>query len=354
VVINNFSITKLLSNYLFNTRFILNIIMIFVFIIVSSSLFAQETAIKKNIARDDYFTIKTATDKVRKKYPFAEPAQLKESEKVNVFKNLTYASIGERELHLDIFQPNKIIGPLTTILMIHGGGWRSGDRSMEYPMAEQLAEKGYISVTVEYRLSPETLYPAAVYDLKAAVRWLRANAKKFNIDPGKIVAYGCSSGGHLATLLGVTNGRGNFEGEMGNLDYSSMVQGIVNVDGPLDLTHPEESFEIEDSSKSTSAAQWLGCTFKEKPELWMEASPMNYVTEETPPIAFINSSLEEYHVGRDHMIDKLKFYKIYYELNTITDSPHTIWLFHPWFKKTLEYVNKFLDKVFNDANGLLK
>lgn len=328
--------------------------MVFVCIMLSTSLFAQEIIIQKNIPRDDYFTIKTATDKVHQKYPFAEPAQLKGSEKVIVFENITYALIGERELHLDIFQPNKIFGPLPTILMIHGGGWRSGDRSMEYPMAEQLAEKGFISVTVEYRLSPEVLYPAAVYDLKAAVRWLRANAKKFNIDPEKLAAYGCSSGGHLATLLGVTNGRGNFEGETGNLDYSSMVQAIVNVDGPLDLTHPEESFEIDDSSKFTSAAQWLGCTFKEKPELWMEASPMNYVTEETPPITFINSSLEEYHVGRDHMIDKLKFYKNYYEINTITDSPHTIWLFHPWFEKTLEYVNKFLDKVFNDANGLLK
>jgi len=96
--------------------------------------------------------------------------------------------------------------------MIHGGGWKSGSKEMQIPLAQQISARGYVTVCVEYRLSPEALYPAAVHDIKAAIRFLRAHAEEYGIDPGKIAVSGCSAGGHLAALAGMTEHIRKFDG----------------------------------------------------------------------------------------------------------------------------------------------
>jgi len=121
---------------------------------------------------------------------------------------------------------------------------------------------------------------------------------------------------------------------------------IIDVDGILDFTHPAESNKDSDPLKPSAGKAWFGYSYKEKPELWMEASPFNYVTEKTPPILFINSSQDRFHAGRDYMIEKMNIYNIYSEVHTIPDTPHPFWLFHPWFKKTLDYTVTFLNRVF--------
>ena len=321
-----------------------------ILVIISGGLFmmlVHATNIRaQEIPRDNYFTIESAAEKVRKSFPDAKVVDQFELENVISGKDIIYRDLNGRKLHLDYFIPKRRAGKLNPgVLMIHGGGWRSGDRSMEIPMAQQLAGNGFAAVTVEYRLSPEAKYPAAVEDLKAAIKWMRANWRTLNLDTNKIAAYGCSAGGHLAALLGTTNGLIKYEPLNEYKNYSSTVQAIINIDGAVDLTHPEESFE-ENPEKLTSVGRWLGCQFNEKPELWMEVSPINYVNEKTPPVIFINSSLPEYHVGRDYMIEKLIYHKIYYEVRTIPKSPHTIWLFYPWFEETKEFVINFLKKVF--------
>ena len=190
--------------------------------------------------RDTSFTTYSAFVKAKKNYPNISIAQPAVPASIQAKTNLTYCTVGSRNLQLDIFYPKaKRKKGYPAVLFIYGGGWRSGERSQHVPMAQQLAAKGYVTVTADYRLSTEALYPAAVHDLKAAIRWMRANAKQYPIDTTKIAVWGFSAGGQLASLIGTTNGDAQFEGESCYKSHSSSVQAIVDVDGTLAFIHPE-------------------------------------------------------------------------------------------------------------------
>ncbi len=293
------------------------------------------------IPRDTSYTIYSNHVKLQKKYPFVTPIAPALPANVEAEYDVVYKNLAGRSLHLDISYPksnNKTKYP--GVLMIHGGGWSSGSKAHQVPMAQQLAARGYVAVAVEYRLSPEAQYPAAVYDLKEAIRWMRAHADKYGLDVNKIAALGCSAGAQLASLLGTTNGVSKFEEKTAYPKHSSDVQAAVNVDGIVSFVHPEADAE------GAAAAKWLGGTRAEAYENWREASPLEYVNAQTPPFIFINSSVPRFHAGRDDFIKVLNEYHIYSEVHTIADSPHSFWLVHPWFEPTLEYTYQFLDKIF--------
>jgi acetyl esterase/lipase len=309
-------------------------------------LFSPLLGQQKEIPRDTSFTLDNTAPKVYKQYPHASlvPATLPVD--VSAEENIVYARYGERRLHLDIFSPReKADLRYPGVILIHGGGWRSGNRQMEWPMAQYLATHGYVTATVEYRLSIEAQYPAGVHDLKGAIRWMRTNAAKYNIDPNKIAVYGCSAGGTLAAFLGTTGNTKQFEGSAGNADSSSAVQAVVDVDGVLDFTNPAESAKDNDPKKPSAGKSWFGASYKENPDIWKEASPINYINAKTAPILFVNSSLERFHAGRDEVIGQLNKFGIYSEVHTIADTPHPFWLFHPWFEETSAHIVKFLDKT---------
>ena len=306
--------------------------------------FAYHTNAQNNfVQKDTSFTVHSAFDKAVKDYPFIKIVKPELPENFIEEKNVVYKSLKNRKLHLDIFH-TKDGKKYPAVLLIHGGGWSSGDKSLLVPMAEKLSANGYVTASLEYRLSPEAKYPAAVYDIKAAIRWLRANAKVYNIDTNKIAVLGCSAGGHLAALVGTTNGMPKFEDKIGNAEHSSNVQAIVDIDGVLDFTDPNESGKDKEPLKPSAGKKWLGYSYKQNPKIWVEASSLTYAGKNTPPIAFVNSSLARFHAGRDKMIDILKKYNIYYEVHTIPDTPHPFWLFHPWFEKAFEFVVNFLNK----------
>ncbi|MGE5314361.1 MAG: alpha/beta hydrolase fold domain-containing protein [Acidobacteriota bacterium] len=303
----------------------------------------------KEIPRDTSFTIYNTAAKVQKTYPNARLVRPELAADCEMETDLVYASPGGRDLHLDIIMPSaKKTEVFPCVLIIHGGGWRSGSRQMEYPMAERIAAHGYVTVPVEYRLSVEEPYPAAVFDLKAAVRWLRANAAKYHINPNKFAVYGCSAGGTLAALLGTTGGLKKFEGYGPNADQSTYIQCIVDVDGIVTFTDPADSLNDANPAKPSAASLWFGGTAKEKPELWKEASALYYVDRQTPPVIFINSILDRYHRGRDEMIEKLNELSIYSEVHTIPGTPHPFWLFHPWFEPASERIIAFLNRVLKE------
>ena len=149
---------------------------------------------------------------------------------------IEYSNPEETHLQLNLARPKTGDGPFPTVLCIHGGGFRAGKRESYDTLCVKLAERGYVAATMTYRLAPKHKFPAAVHDTKAAVRWLRANAAKYKINPDKLGVTGGSAGGHLAQFLGVTANVPQFEGTGGNANQSSAVTCVVNVYGPSDFT----------------------------------------------------------------------------------------------------------------------
>ncbi len=296
--------------------------------------------------KDASFNTKGAFAQIQKQFPNSSLVEFTPPQSVAEMRNVVYADMGTRELQLDIFYPKaKAKKPVPAVLIIHGGGWRSGDRSQHISLAQKMAERGFVAVTAEYRLSTEALYPAALHDLKGAVRWMRANAKKYNIDPDKIASLGFSAGGQLAALLGTTNNISRLEGNAGNTSFSSKINAIVDLDGTLAFIHPE-SGEGDDSKSISAATYWFGYTKTQKSELWHEAGALNHVDKNTPPILFINSSVDRMHAGRDDMRRKLSALGIYSEVQSFPDAPHTFVLFNPWFDPVVGHITTFLQKIF--------
>lgn len=303
---------------------------------------AQQSA----LPRDTSFTTYSAFVKARKQHPDISIARPPVPTTIRSQTNVPYCRLTERrELQLDVFYPKARRRPYPAVLLVHGGGWRSGDRSQHHAMAQQLAARGFVAVTAEYRLSSEAPYPAAVQDLKTAIRWLRAHARSYGLDTARVAVWGFSAGGQLAALVGTTNGDPLYETGSGFRSRSSQVQAIVDVDGILAFTHPE-SGEGDDSKGLSAATQWLGSSRLASPELWQQASALSHIGPGTPPMLFINSGVARMHAGRDDARRQLATLGIYSEEHTFPGAPHPFPLFNPWFTPTLEYTVKFLRRIF--------
>ena len=296
--------------------------------------------------QDTSYSNYSAYNSTRKTHPDIRLVAEFRSSGVAGKKNIAYCKIGERSLVTDVFYPTKKETALCpAVLIIHGGGWRTGNRSQHYPLAQRLAALGYVCFTPEYLLSTEALYPAAVYDLKAALRWVRAHAADYRIDTARVAVLGFSAGGELAAFIGSTNNMARFEGTGCNLNYPSRVQAVVDMDGILSFVHPE-SGEGNDSISTSAATYWFGYPKKDNPALWQDASSLAHAGPQTPPVLFINSSIARMHAGRDDFRQILDRYGIYSEVQSFAGAPHSFPLFDPWFEPMLRYIDNFLVKVF--------
>lgn len=199
------------------------------------------------------------------------------------------------DLRLDIARPTGD-GPFPAIVFIHGGGWYLGGRQTYSSQIEEAARRGFVGVTISYRMmsfdekqkettTATTRFPAQVHDVKAAVRWLRANAETFHIDPQRIGATGRSAGGHLSLMLGLTDESAGLEGDGGHPDRSSRVQAVVNVCGP---THLPGCYEA--SSVAWIFRLFTGGTPEEAAETHAAASPVTYVSQDDPPVLSIHGT----------------------------------------------------------------
>lgn len=306
---------------------------------------AQNTAWRTGV-RDTSFSNSLDFRKTLKSFPFIKLVGEQPNEHVMEKRNLTYHKIGTRELKIDAFLP-KQNKKSPAVLIVHGGGWRSGDRSQHIPLAQQLAVNGMASFTVEYRLSTEALYPAAVLDLKTAIIWLKSNAKKFNIDTSKIAILGFSAGGQLAALVGLSTGVKNLEVKDNHTKHSSQVNAVIDIDGTLSFVNPE-AWETQNPDKINASAMWLGYPRTEKLDLWEEASPLTHAKENQLPFLFLNSSVERMHAGRDEFKKMMDKKGVYTEVVSFENTPHTFCLYEPWFSKTVDRIVKFLSRVFDE------
>ena len=171
--------------------------------------------------------------------------------------DLRYARRDGRDLLLDVFMPTGA-GPYPGVIVVHGGAWKSGDRAMERPLARQLAARGFVTATVGYRLGPDGRFPNALFDLKAAVRWLRSNAGAYRLSAARIGAVGASAGGQLVALAGATNGDPAYEdaaaqAAAGSESVTSDLAAVVDIDGLADFTGADLRREGEPRGGRTDA-----------------------------------------------------------------------------------------------------
>jgi acetyl esterase/lipase len=208
---------------------------------------------------------------------------------------LVYGKGGDKELQLDLARPQGD-GPFPVVVGIHGGAWRLGSRkqlAVQLPwlggrsIIEYFAARGFVAVTVGYRLAPDAQYPAMIEDCKAAVRWLRANAAKYHADPDHIASWGYSAGGHLACLLGDSEPADGLEGAGGHPEQSSKVQAVIDLFGPTDFTADWKP-DVEEKV----FAPLVGARFKDRPDLYRKASPLQLVRKGAPPHLIIHGTAD--------------------------------------------------------------
>ncbi len=199
-----------------------------------------------------------------------------------------------------------------------------------------MATKGFVGACVEYRLSGEARFPAAVEDTKAAVRWLRANASQYGIDPDRIGAAGGSAGGHLAAMLGTTDSIPEFEGGGGNPEFSSRVRAVAGF-------NPALSFENLPRASRSIVAQFIGTTYADNPELWLKASPASHVGKDSASFLFLHGTEDEtvpYQQSVD-MMNELRAVGVRAELFTAEGAPHGFFNSPPWYEPTLKAMERF-------------
>jgi len=234
--------------------------------------------------------------------------------------DIEFANPDDQHLQLNLARPKTGEGPFPAVICIHGGGFRAGTRQGYDGLCVKLAQRGFVAATVSYRLAPKYQFPAAVYDVKAGVRWLRASAEKYHVDPDRIGVTGGSAGGHLAQFLGVTPDVDQFEGDGGNLDQSSRVACVVNYFGPSDLTRSY--------GKSVDAAEvlplFLGGNVEQQRRRHILASPLYWVTPEAAPTLCIHGTDDKYvaHEQAEWIVERLKSAEVEVELLTLEGAGH--------------------------------
>ncbi|MGC3979575.1 MAG: alpha/beta hydrolase [Paludibacteraceae bacterium] len=306
-------------------------------------LFAQnQTVMIDGTPRDTSYTIYSAYQKLHKTYPSIAFVDETLPDGIIKKENITYKTVcqlngAKRDLKLSVFRP-KDARNYPVVMIIHGGGWSSGTREMMTSFAQNLSLKGFITVCVEYRLSPEALYPAGVDDLNDAVEWMFSNAGKYKCHKNKIAVAGFSAGGQLASLIGTKN-------------RCNHIKAVVNVDGITTFVEKETIDHAEkakrEGGKMPADVLWLGGVYSEKPEIWEDASPLYWVNKKTAPVLFINGSIPRFHNGRDEFIKKLNRFGIYSEVYSFDNCPHNFWLFLPWHYVTVEKTAGFLQTILH-------
>jgi len=258
---------------------------------------------------------------------------------VTAHTDLVFGQGGTKPLLLDLYAPaTKGDKPRPGVIVIHGGGWENGSRRAFRAMCQQLALRGFVAATIDYRLSGEARFPAAVEDCKAAVRWMRANAAKYRIDPQRIGAVGGSAGGHLAAMVALTTDSRLFEGNGGHTETSSDVKAYVIMGtGVEQLTRA-----IEAKKPIRNQLTFFGGTHQQQRDLYAQGSPINHISKGDPPVLIIEGENDRPGERYPAFRKRLDEAAIAHRLVVIQGGKHGCWGSHPWFLPMTEEIAAFL------------
>ncbi len=271
--------------------------------------------------------------------PEGTPIKRALPESVKVERDIVYATYGERKVMLDLYLP-KAPGSakIPCIVVIHGGGWRTGDKTRFAAIAAHLAEQGFAAACIGYRLLPEVEFPAPVVDCKAAVRWVRANAAQHGIDPDRLGAIGGSAGGHLVAMLGTSDKETKLEGEGGNPGVSSRVQAVVAMATPADMTAFAERAKIDK-------------------DLATLISPVTHVSKDSAPVLLMHGTKDALvpMAQSELLLENYKAAGASAELVKVEGAPHAFWngeRFDDTMKHAVDFFHKQLGPT--SAAGVAK
>jgi acetyl esterase/lipase len=221
----------------------------------------------------------------------AQSPRPKPPDGTKVHADLEYVRGGHVRQRLDLYLPAQADTPLPVIVWIHGGAWLAGSKDGA-GSALPFVGKGYAVASINYRLSQHAVFPAQIEDCEAAIRWLRANAKTYNLNPGRIGVWGASAGGHLVALLGTSGSVENLEGNGGNADQSSRVQAVVDFFGPTDFlqmdAHAVSGAGLKHDPPASPESRLIGGAIQENAEKVGRANPITYVTKDAPPFLIVH------------------------------------------------------------------
>jgi acetyl esterase len=307
-------------------------------VVFATLLSAKESPILENQPVDNSYTLNGSLVKYQKQFPQIRLPKIDSENKLKNFENVVYRNIGKRNLHIDIYQP-KHNSKKIALLLVHGGGWSSGNKALMSPLAQSLSLRGYVTATVEYRLSPEAQYPAAILDIYAAINWLKSQANLYGFEPNKLSILGGSSGGHIASLVAYSAAHNIYLSDSDKLVPSA----VIDLDGVLEVASGEGLVAEDKNGKTDSAlARWLGGNFRTKTALWREASILQYINAKSPPLLFISSGQNRFKAGFEQTQQQMESFGIQAELIRLNQTPHPFWLFEPWFSEVCEHVDRFL------------
>ena len=250
-------------------------------------------------------------------------------------KDIVYKEIDGQELKFDIYERKDLHQAAPLLIFIHGGGWRSGKKEDYRVYTLAFAQKGYVTASISYRLSKAAKYPAAIEDVRCAVRWLRAHAAEYDVDPDKIALIGGSAGGHLSLLAGYADDDA-FAAPC-DADVSSRVQAIVDLYGPVDLT--TEYARTHDLTTS-----FFGASYEQAPEKYALASPLHWLTPDDPPTLIFQGTIDDLvPVSQsDTLHAALDRAGVFNEYHRLKGWPHTMDL----SQKVNEYCQYYMDRFF--------
>ncbi len=256
-------------------------------------------------------------------------------DRVTVRTDVAFGTGGGRELRCDVYEPPASIKNGLGVLLVHGGGWSQGDRTQLKGYGILLGRRGYLCVASEYRLTGEALWPAQIEDVKAAIRWMRANASQLGIDPDRIVIEGNSAGGHLTLVAAGTAGLPELEGAGGNLGVSTAVAAAIAFYPPTGLER----------------RAWGGLPALFGPDALAEtlrtASPLTYAKPGYPPTLLIQGNADDVVPAREStaMYDALHAAGVPVELHMFANQPHAFDADPKLGRLSAEIMLSFLDRV---------
>ncbi|MEK6337465.1 MAG: alpha/beta hydrolase [Acidobacteriota bacterium] len=264
------------------------------------------------------------------------------SPKVKAVPDIVFARYGTRSLRLDLYLPAGATQSVPGVVVIRGGGWTVNDRKESAHVAAGLAERGVAAACIEFRTADESGFPGALQDVRAAIRWMRANAKQYGILPDMIGTLGGSSGAHMALLAALSHDR-DLEGDGGNKQISSRVQAVVAMAAPTDVRRL-------DAGGRSVVARFLHSSPKQNPKLWARASPVNHVKAGGPPILLLHGT-DDKNVLPEQSSSFAELYRKaggQVELVMIEKGPHPFWNYRPWFEEAMNRIADFFHKVSTD------